>query len=88
MRGASLAFNKAERRCCAPAKYHPERIMELIVIAYVGTLGLVLAELRDLTRRRRSFAASTEISAAPRLVTRTLGDVRAPTDEERYQDAA
>jgi hypothetical protein len=89
MMGTSLAFNKAERRCSAPEKYRRERIMELIFIAFVGTLGLVVAELRDLFRRRPSFAASTKLSATPRLVRRALDEVRAAsTDEERYEDAA
>lgn len=89
MMAASLAFNKVERRCSAPEKYRRERIMELIFIAFVGTFALMVAELRDLFRRRPSLAALTKSSAtAPRLVRRTLGDVRASTDEERYDDAA
>jgi hypothetical protein len=62
--------------------------MELIFIAFVGTFALMVAELRDLFRRWPSQVASTDSSAGPRLVGRTLGDIRAPIDEERYDDAA
>jgi hypothetical protein len=61
--------------------------MELIFIAFVGTVGLVIAELRDLLRRRPQIASSKP-SAAPRLVARTFADVRTSTDEQRYDNAA
>jgi hypothetical protein len=63
--------------------------MELVLIAFVGTLLLMAAELRDFIRRGRRHSISAEpISAPTHLGTRATTAKSASRDEEDFYDAA
>jgi hypothetical protein len=65
-------------------------VMELVLIAFVGTVLLLTAELRDFVRRRGNNALSVEFSSAPYVTSSRYfaNESRRAENEDLYDAAA
>ena len=63
--------------------------MELVLIAFIGTVLLMTAELRDFVRRRGNNSLSVEFSSAPETTaSRSLTNQSRGARNEDFYDAA